>query len=335
MSFLHGIELAKTAQDDVALTNLLISRMPTVELSERQYVVSDTKVEPLEVVLHCTCGGSRFAISLENTLFHALLPPELASFDMENLPPSLWQTVSEMAFSQLQGPISDFLGAGVSLALDTENTVSDGVAFAFSSALESQRQLVLHLDPDIAATMKQALANKPVALEVSLASVAPVQLFGVLGSQFLTHDVLRDLVSGAAILLPQGTDPEKVDLFAGPRFYPFGFAQINSNIIKIINLRTRKTMTNDEMEDEDAPIFEDSDEFTRLEDAEVRLDFVVATHRMSVSELQEIGEGSSIVLNQPVTTEVDIYATGKHIGKGDLIEVDGRFGVRIRKIAGT
>ena len=46
----------------------------------------------------------------------------------------------------------------------------------------------------------------------------------------------------------------------------------------------------------------------------------------------ELASGSLVVLDKLAGEQVDIYANGQYIAKGDVVVVDDNFGVRITEI---
>ena len=50
---------------------------------------------------------------------------------------------------------------------------------------------------------------------------------------------------------------------------------------------------------------------------------------MALGDLRRIAPGYVFELQQPVDRHVEVRANGKVIGRGELVEVDGRVGVRL------
>ena len=61
----------------------------------------------------------------------------------------------------------------------------------------------------------------------------------------------------------------------------------------------------------------------------IRLHVVLAQLEMSLAELNTIVPGSIVELNREKSEPVQIAINGKIAGQGDLIEVEGKLGVRI------
>ena len=54
--------------------------------------------------------------------------------------------------------------------------------------------------------------------------------------------------------------------------------------------------------------------------------------KMLVNDLLQLGQGSIIELNKPVTEPLSIYINNKLIARGEVVVVDEKFGVRVTHI---
>ena len=63
----------------------------------------------------------------------------------------------------------------------------------------------------------------------------------------------------------------------------------------------------------------------------VTLVFIAGETEVALRDLQQIAPGYVFALRQPVDRHVEIRANGRAIGTGELVELDGRVGVRILK----
>lgn len=61
----------------------------------------------------------------------------------------------------------------------------------------------------------------------------------------------------------------------------------------------------------------------------VKLQFIAGETEVSFGELSSIGDGHVFDLRQAAQRHVEIRANGQTIGHGELVEVEGRVGVRI------
>lgn len=68
-----------------------------------------------------------------------------------------------------------------------------------------------------------------------------------------------------------------------------------------------------------------------LESMPLEIVAVLGRQKMTVKEMANLRSGSVIELNQDPRALLDLVSAGKTIGKGELVLVDGRLGIRIVK----
>ncbi len=66
-----------------------------------------------------------------------------------------------------------------------------------------------------------------------------------------------------------------------------------------------------------------------LDELPVELEVVVAHKRLTLAEIRALGEGSVVELDRAPNAPVELWANGVHAGRGELVEVDGRLGVKV------
>jgi type III secretion protein Q len=66
---------------------------------------------------------------------------------------------------------------------------------------------------------------------------------------------------------------------------------------------------------------------------QVRLNFDVGHHDISLDELARLQPGEVLKLDQPVADLVTVRANGVKVGTGTLVEVEGRVGVMLTLLA--
>jgi flagellar motor switch protein FliN len=64
----------------------------------------------------------------------------------------------------------------------------------------------------------------------------------------------------------------------------------------------------------------------------VRLSVEVGSTMMTLAELADLEAGSIIALDRPVNEPLDICANGARIARGEIVSVDGRYGIRITEL---
>lgn len=79
----------------------------------------------------------------------------------------------------------------------------------------------------------------------------------------------------------------------------------------------------------DNPIGPDSANFRLLADIPLRLSVEVGSTSLRLAELLELGEGSVVELDRQANELLDIMVNGTLIAKGEVVTVNGRFGIRV------
>ena len=66
---------------------------------------------------------------------------------------------------------------------------------------------------------------------------------------------------------------------------------------------------------------------------EVRLEAYLGSARMTVAELTALSAGETVALDASLNRDVEIRLNGVAVARGELVSVDGKFGVRILEIS--
>ena len=72
--------------------------------------------------------------------------------------------------------------------------------------------------------------------------------------------------------------------------------------------------------------------FGLIADIPVRLSVEVGSTALKLSELMDLAEGSVVELDRQSHELLDIMATGTLIAKGEVVTVNGRFGIRVVEV---
>ena len=72
--------------------------------------------------------------------------------------------------------------------------------------------------------------------------------------------------------------------------------------------------------------------FDLLAGVSLRVSVEVGSTSMTLAELLAIDEGSVIELDRAANELLDIYANGTLIAKGEIVSVDGRYGIQIADV---
>jgi flagellar motor switch protein FliN/FliY len=75
--------------------------------------------------------------------------------------------------------------------------------------------------------------------------------------------------------------------------------------------------------------------YALLADIPVRLSVEVGSTAMRLSDLMELAEGSVVELDRQSHELLDIMANGTLIAKGEVVTVNGRFGIRVVDVVAT
>lgn len=65
---------------------------------------------------------------------------------------------------------------------------------------------------------------------------------------------------------------------------------------------------------------------------EVRLEAFLGGAAMTVAELMNLKAGTTVTLDAALNRDVELRLNGVAIGRGELVTVDGKFGVRLLEI---
>jgi flagellar motor switch protein FliN/FliY len=75
--------------------------------------------------------------------------------------------------------------------------------------------------------------------------------------------------------------------------------------------------------------------FGLFADISVRLSVEVGSTALKLSELMDLSEGSIIELDRQSHELLDIMANGTLIARGEVVTVNGRFGIRVVEVVST
>lgn len=72
----------------------------------------------------------------------------------------------------------------------------------------------------------------------------------------------------------------------------------------------------------------------RIGGLEVQLSVVLGNRVMSISELLKLGEGAVVTLDTELAAPLDVYVNGNRFARGEVVELEDRFGLRITSLCG-
>ena len=72
--------------------------------------------------------------------------------------------------------------------------------------------------------------------------------------------------------------------------------------------------------------------FDLLAGVSLRVSVEVGSTSMTLAELLALSEGSVVELDRAANELLDIYANGTLIAKGEIVSVDGRYGIQVAEL---
>lgn len=72
--------------------------------------------------------------------------------------------------------------------------------------------------------------------------------------------------------------------------------------------------------------------FDLLAGVSLRVSVEVGAASLPLSEILSLGEGSVVALDRQANDFLDIFANGTLIAKGEVVTVDGRYGIRVTEV---
>ena len=66
-----------------------------------------------------------------------------------------------------------------------------------------------------------------------------------------------------------------------------------------------------------------------IDDLKVEISFCLGSQRLTVAQLRHLAPGFVFALDESASGEVIVATAGREIGRGELVQIDDRLGVRI------
>lgn len=83
-----------------------------------------------------------------------------------------------------------------------------------------------------------------------------------------------------------------------------------------------------------APVDEPPKEDATFDEVPIKLVFELGRQEISLGRLQELGPGHVFQLDRPIGDAVDVFAGGRRVGQGEIVQVDDQVGVRMTRLFG-
>jgi type III secretion system YscQ/HrcQ family protein len=279
-------------------------------------------LSPAARVARVIVDGHEFQVQLERLPDVSALSAALAGLDLEVLPAELACGVIaaalETGLNQLKGKgvdvvLAELLPAGSPVKAEAESLAfvveKDGDPGWIRGTLKGDDAGLEHL--------AQLMARVPAQAVRSL-NTLPLLLSFIAGRVTLSQQEFRDAVladlQGWRI---QGTCEV---LIAGRRHAAATWRDKTLTIQQFIM-------------SEPAPTPAATEPLALVDQLEVELTFLVGTHAATLEQLRSLAPGACIELPTPANQAVTICANGRAIGKGELLDIGNRIGVRITELA--
>ena len=340
MNPLSPLILVSPATVPTELGNLIASRQPRIRVTsgerEDQYLVGCGTAVAGPVLRFKGKSAERDVIlSVATECLDRMAPADIAPQPLQELPEPLATALGRMALGPMLAGLDGVLGQPVALQGIADDVPANWsmVSLCRAEAEEASADATLHLSPEAEAAVLEVLRARPPDASHALGAQLPVQVWAAMGWQRLTQADLARLVPGAVVLMrgAEGDAPH-VRLFSGASFALCGAGRVEGNAITIE--QTMRDVMDEELE-ETPDMDETPDELQgaiNVEDLTVRLDFVLGKSTLTFEQLQEVGPGTTLPLDEPATGEVMIVSSGRRVGWAEVVEIDGRIGARITRL---
>lgn len=285
-------------------------------------------------------------LSLVGRVNEAVDEPLLALSEVATSPPAQWSTAantSKPGEAIRESPIERHLVVGMRLQLDT--TIGYARIHLTSEALDSFSQTSNPLLADAATKQQWALTEKI----KRFARIMPeASLFVVIGQTEIATEDINHLEPGDVVIV---TGPEV--RWTGSELV--GELRVRAGDYGAVTIIGRQTNTadkagsiklaitdlacahapteverlkmNDERMIEDDPA--NSAAETVLDGLLLTVDILLATRRIRLDELARLRHGQLLDLGCLATDPVELTVDGRPIARGELVDIEGRLGVRI------
>lgn len=171
-------------------------------------------------------------------------------------------------------------------------------------------------------------AWRPRALPLEALAGLRITLPVRLGRHRLPEPALRSLGVGD-IILPDFTQFDT----QGAGRLPLGglLAQVRYSRPGLLTILTLETQLNHNSEDQTGGVPDESADANdaALDQLPMVLSFELGTLQLSLGQLRTLASGAVLQLAQGSADSIAIVCGGRHLGRGEAVDVDGRLGVRI------
>lgn len=276
--------------------------------------------------------------------FRAVAPEVSGLENLKALPAPLLAALAETSLRKVLKAYASELGHmfRISEVAVEEAPQSFGIGLRVGATAEPP---TLHLDDGAAAEIVEMLSGQRDLAAVPGAGTTPIALAIETTSLDVRLHELRALGPGDVLLLAAGTDPADLRLTQRPGGRALATLRMTDDGLVLQGVLGADMAD----EDDDAPpeetvegsaeeVADDIDDpgvALEVDGLDVTLSFSIGSVELSVSELRALQKGYIFELEAPLASPVRIYAGRRAVGEGELVELDGRVGVRVLRLTGA
>lgn len=284
---------------------------------------------PARWTARVTVDGHELKLRLERLPDVSALSAALAGIDLEALPAELACGVLSAAF---EGGLNQLKGKGVDVTLVELQPLSPPAV----EPLESIAWLVAKEGnpgwmrgtlegPDTALEHLAKRMSQVPALPLRTMETLPVGLSFVIGRTRLSQRELGALRLADAVLADLQTwrTQSLCEVLVSGRRHATATLQGTTLTIQQMIMS------------EPSPTPAVSEPLTSVDQLEVELTFLVGTHTATLEQVRSLAPGACLELGTPVGQAVTVCANGRPIGRGELLDIGSRIGVRITELASS
>ncbi|BDV01965.1 hypothetical protein TDMWS_20500 [Thermodesulfomicrobium sp. WS] len=155
----------------------------------------------------------------------------------------------------------------------------------------------------------------------NLPHAVPIPVRIIMGATTLPLSDFKNLERGDIILVERAAAENRVMLWIPPSQEVQ--AELREGTMIVIQERRDSGMTDEVSERQDGEVM------VSKEKVEVEIYFEVGRKMVTVGELEKISAGYVFHLEKPTGNAVSLYANRQLVGRGELVEIEGRLGVRV------
>lgn len=299
------------------------------EVFDLDLAVAPAPVHGETLELLATVDDAEYRLLVPLPLANSVAARFLSLADDYTLPDALLPVVLEATLSDGLAAVERATGVSVAFRQVTRLTASD---WPDGILLLHIRSLGWQAIVGVIASRQLASSALPPPRWIAEAHL-PLRLPIVLGEVPLTITDVRSLVAGDVVLLPTSMPGDGLRVHLPITTRHALSASIDGNRLTILNRGI--LMSTDVSEPDDvAPPGISSLPAVPVEEVTLKVVFDLGEIELSLPEVRALVPGQVIDLGRLPTQAVRVSVNGRRIGTGEIVEIEGRLGVRLLELAG-